>query len=389
MKKILFVINLLVALSLFGEVTPQILLREMGLPLLPAKQNLKHTDLEKQLSRYRIRFSGNVVKRTAFISGRKIFGILAKELQIISDANGNVRQVDIIFNNKGDTKERAKSRIHDDARGLRRKLIQLLGPWSKEKFGAKGFETKVFEWTHGSVKFQLEYVRKEYTILHIVYSGDPSGPESKRSITPVLTATLKKNVVKRENGDVFIDNIPMVDQGPKGYCVVATMERNLIYFGIKNVSQHQLADAAKTGRGGGTYIADLLVAMRKFSREYGFDVVSFKGLSIKTISKYIDKGVPVLWSMYHNDSYFYVVKKSRTERERFENLKMWLRSLRRHRVRSRGAAHVCLIIGYNKETDEIAVSNSWGDNEIKPGWVPLKFARKVSQGTCCVLVPKE
>ena len=37
-------------------------------------------------------------------------------------------------------------------------------------------------------------------------------------------------VINKNNGDVLIENIPMVDQGPKGYCVPATWERYLRYF---------------------------------------------------------------------------------------------------------------------------------------------------------------
>ena len=41
--------------------------------------------------------------------------------------------------------------------------------------------------------------------------------------------------------------------------------------------------------------------------------------------------------------------------------------------------HMCLIIGYNRETNEIAVSNSWGDAHIAPLWIPMKAASKVSR----------
>ncbi len=58
----------------------------------------------------------------------------------------------------------------------------------------------------------------------------------------VKVSELPKNVV-RENGDVFIKGIPMVDQGPKGYCVVATAQRLLEYYGIP-ADQHQIAQVA-------------------------------------------------------------------------------------------------------------------------------------------------
>ncbi|MEQ1748666.1 MAG: hypothetical protein ABL974_04550 [Prosthecobacter sp.] len=43
----------------------------------------------------------------------------------------------------------------------------------------------------------------------------------------------------------------MVDQGPKGYCAVATAERVFTYYDIP-VDQHEMAQEADTGSGGGT-----------------------------------------------------------------------------------------------------------------------------------------
>jgi hypothetical protein len=51
-------------------------------------------------------------------------------------------------------------------------------------------------------------------------------------------------------------------------------------------------------------------------------------------------------------------------------------------------AHACLIIGYNKITGELAVSNSWGAAENAPSWIPIKAAEKASQCNGFVLIPK-
>ena len=41
--------------------------------------------------------------------------------------------------------------------------------------------------------------------------------------------------------------------------------------------------------------------------------------------------------------------------------------------------HACLIIGYNEDTGEIAVSDSWGA-EYEERWVSAEHAQQVSQG---------
>ena len=56
---------------------------------------------------------------------------------------------------------------------------------------------------------------------------------------------------------------------------------------------------------------------------------------------------------------------------------------RRFRV-DRASGHVCMIIGHNKQTGEIAVSDSWGP-EYAERWVTPEEARAVSQGTFQVI----
>ena len=53
------------------------------------------------------------------------------------------------------------------------------------------------------------------------------------------------------------------------------------------------------------------------------------------------------------------------------------RAARRFRV-ERETGHVCMIIGYNKQTGEIAVSDSWGP-EYAERWVTPEEASAVSQ----------
>ena len=387
MKKFLLLSGLLVSFSLFGEITQQTVIDAIGLPLVGAEPGLTHADLEKKLQHKGIKFNGSPVKRTAFINGIKILGIPAKELQIISDRDGKIEQIDIIYSNKGDTAKYIKSKIRDDASTLKKKLTDLFGSDKKEKFGSEGVGLKVSAWYYGDIKFLLEFVHKEYTILHIIYSGKVQiDRKSKEQIT---LSSLQKNIVRKDNGDVFIENIPMVNQGSKGYCAVASLERVLLYCGIKNVTQHQLADIANTGNGGGTNFTNLQNATNKVTKKYKFDVKSCGEINFKSIKKYIDLGVPILWCMYTNDKYYAIVQKSRAERDSYKDLRTWIRSLKKQNVPSRGGAHICIIVGYNKKTGEIAVSNSWGDNEIKPGWVPLKTARKVSQGFSMVLLPEK
>lgn len=54
-----------------------------------------------------------------------------------------------------------------------------------------------------------------------------------------------KSRVKREGTKAVLDTMPMVDQGSKGYCAVASFERVLRYYGA-DVDMHDLANLAET-----------------------------------------------------------------------------------------------------------------------------------------------
>ena len=64
----------------------------------------------------------------------------------------------------------------------------------------------------------------------------------------------------RKEGDVYIDGIPMVDQGQKGYCVVASAARVFGYYQIA-VDQHEIAQIASSSAEGGTSMGAMLDAL--------------------------------------------------------------------------------------------------------------------------------
>ncbi|MDB6076749.1 MAG: hypothetical protein JWO82_496 [Akkermansiaceae bacterium] len=57
--------------------------------------------------------------------------------------------------------------------------------------------------------------------------------------------------VKHDGNYTYIDGVPMVDQGQKGYCVVASVERVARYFGA-DIDQHEMAQLANTDEDGTT-----------------------------------------------------------------------------------------------------------------------------------------
>lgn len=96
---------------------------------------------------------------------------------------------------------------------------------------------------------------------------------AKASKTSLGAKSIASNVVRVQSGsegrgiagDVFIDNIPMVDQGSKGYCAAATSERVLRYYGL-DIDEHEIGMAAGTSAEDGTsskQMHDSIVAVGK------------------------------------------------------------------------------------------------------------------------------
>ncbi len=204
--------------------------------------------------------------------------------------------------------------------------------------------------------------------------------KSSRGGAAVRLGDLPNNLVKSENGDVFIGNIPMVDQGDKGYCVVASTQRAFEYYGI-GADMHQIAQVTKADPNLGT--SSLLMAKALDSIDYRFktrlEIIGlggpgelsepikkkgeyFVGKKVderkfsKEIHSYIDNGLPLLWSLVLGIA------------PEIPQLNV-----------QAGGGHMRLIIGYNDKSGEIIFSDSWGaGHESKK--MKISDAYKVSTG---------
>ena len=383
------VIAIIVAIPqlVFPAVDAQSLNREAGLPLFDSDGEWSAPKLETSLRRNGIVMRGSRQVRTALLNRRIVFGVQAQEIKCVNTKDGKITVIDIIYFNKGDSgRKRLDGNIRDAARTLRRRLTSLAGKAERGKYGPKKMQNKVEVWKTDAAEFLLEFVPGEFTILHI---RKPLGAdENSDTVASTRNKDFSVNVRRNDFGDVAIFNIPMVDQGPKGYCVPATVERIFRYYGITQIDMHRIADAANTRKGGGTTIPAMLRAMAPLRREADLKEINCGDVNMNVIKKYIDKGIPLMWAMYTNTPYEKIRLQSLLARPKAESPEAWKKAIRRYRVPSSGGAHICLIVGYNEATGEIGVSNSWGERELIPTWVPIKIAKRVSQKETIVFLPR-
>lgn len=103
-------------------------------------------------------------------------------------------------------------------------------------------------------------------------------------------AKVKANVVKGMGGDVFIDNIPMVDQGKKGYCAAAVAERVLRYYG-NEIDEHEFAQRAGTSARSGTDTEDMVESVKRLGSKchLGYQELVRFSTSLKEVERDIEQ----------------------------------------------------------------------------------------------------
>lgn len=206
---------------------------------------------------------------------------------------------------------------------------------------------------------------------------------------------IKKNVKKDQDGFIFIDNIPMVDQGQRGYCAVATAERLLKYYG-KDIDQHTLAQLADTRTGGGTSAEAMFDMLRKMGLKFGVKAKTHVDFNAKIFLNLVEKynlqarkEKKVIINPVNNhvinveDIYNSMdpgtLRRSRCERDQvaFRNFladiekcvdqgiplawSVMLGIVKENpRLPQDRGGHLRIISGYNKTTKEIIYSDSWG-----------------------------
>jgi len=317
--------------------------------------------------------------------------------------NEKVNRVSIVFANKGDSfkalgngtehfekNEPTSSEIRkfeeimeNDVEIITSSLTSLLGNPSNQKFGEGESRTSVKRWDWSGHSFLLAYVPEEYVALSIetVEFSDDRGKLTRTSDSEIRKK-IRNCVEVRENSDVIINNIPMVDQGPKGYCAPATVERCMRFMGI-SADMYLLANIGKTSIGGGTSMKTLFGNIGRDIKRKGRSFDEYSGeIKMRIIKKHIDDGIPIIWGMHSTDQFNDIANHTTRMRnnEEWETYKKNIENIQKTKLsEDENRSHVVIIIGYNEETEEIAFSDSWGER-YKERWISLKQGKQISNG---------
>lgn len=348
----------------------------------------------------------------AFAKGYKLFGAMPYSVALYSDQEGLATSMSIVYANKGDfgstaglaldhfnggttaTANTLAAAMDQDDKTVSDALTSVLGAGKTERYGEGKTRRKVVRWDWNGQSFLLSNVEGEYVSLAIVPPAlADAGGKSSMTKDADVKKRLLDSIVKADNGDVSISQIPMVDQGPKGYCVPATFERAMRTMGLE-ADMYLLAMVGQSQAGGGTSVELLLDNVRHQVLSKGRRIKDepLSELRIRDVKRYIDQGIPIMWRLCSMSAYNEVADKNTATRKSVTDWKTYATEIA---TASAGFAkmdkpeaqyHLCMIIGYNEATQEIAVSDSWGPS-FERRWVPISVANWASNGGIFMILP--
>ncbi len=265
-------------------------------------------------------------------------------------------------------------------------LTKLFGEAKQTVFGTDEVtKENTLRWDWNDVSFLLTCQPNKYNLLRIVpISLADNDGRTERISRDDIGKKLSDAVEHRPNGDVVITQIPMADQGPKGYCVPATWERVLRYTGVPG-DMYTLSRIGNAGFNGGEAGADIAKQLDATLYDYGrhVQVLDLTKLDYVAIRHYIDDGVPIFWGV--NVHGYEPAEQRYSLCDRDKDWDQWQKLLDQARANAPEnppplpaiQGHQVLITGYNPTTKEIAWSDPWG-RSTQERWMTQEEAQHCS-----------
>lgn len=243
--------------------------------------------LNKYLIGVGYRDAGNNTMRLKTAGSLTIGELSPNEMDWVWDAKQeHPASLLIVLYNKGDDGNIDKKEFESQVKAAQAALDSICGVKGKKKAVAaneSGVKLRawVWEWENGAAMLEAHSTGRgkkdfEAEFIRLRMAKEMSGLERGSASDAGSRRELAANVKRTDEGDVWIDNIPMVDQGEKGYCLPATVARVFSYYGMDGVDMHAMASMCDTIAGGGTTISGMLEALEKIGSRFHVRVMTIK-----------------------------------------------------------------------------------------------------------------
>jgi Peptidase_C39 like family len=307
----------------------------------------------------------------------------------IQDANRQSFTGQLFYVSPG-MSQRCEKEIRADRDRLTQLLTSLLGT-SRTVILCPGSPTAERGqcWAINDTSLFLGYGGDNYIALRILPSQAFMDAQADRKNFMKTREELPRRIIRRDNGDVYLE-MPMIDQGPKGFCVPATLARVLRYYGLRG-DMDVIAKAANSSSSGGTSGVAAAAAVYAQLINAGAHIIpNSVGVFLGEIKAHIEQGQPIIWGMWPTQDFMNVAIKRNKERESVTDWNSWRKKINSEKAKAmqlgmkREMGHYALIIGYNQQSGEVAISSSWGEDWIAK-WVLIEEARAVTQSPGSVI----
>jgi hypothetical protein len=370
----------------------------------------KTQDLEPELTT--LRFEWNSAKQEVARSVMPGLAFHKHQLEeaILSFRDGRLAEARLLYFNRGDSGTLREDQFKELIDSITADLSALTGrqPANSGRDASNAVRAERRNWETDRSRYLLEWsatkgshlraipFRAEFIRLTVRPNSSvpvPIGAVPTTSRDLVMRFAGRDHVERIAGGDVKLKDLPMVDQGEKGYCVVASVERVMRYYGA-TVDQHELAQIANSDATRGTSTGAILSSLRKLTARLGVKVRSFHEWNSRDFLKVVDdynratkRGklapeVAISGYSLDPDAFFTQMKPEIYKEVRMKNDADFARfkrdiersidegtpllwSVRLGLVKETdlpqaAGGHMRIIIGYNNATNEILYSDSWG-----------------------------
>jgi len=299
-------------------------------------------------------------------------GTVPVEEAVVDFEDGKFLGITVSIYNRGDGRSISEEEFQDRYREMGRHLGEALAvrPTRRDSRPSHGLLTDGWMWISARGKAVLEHNAEappkgngniEFLRMRLARrdaGGVYEAATQERSAAAVRLSELPRNLKRSDEGDVYIPNVPMVDQGAKGYCVVASVQRLFEYYGIP-ADMHQLAQITGADPDRGTSPLETTRELRavdyRFRTRFECHAVrhgsglvqlvdnQYVGKEVpeaqfhRIVKRSIDEGIPVLWAL--ELGLFPEEPPSRIQT---------------------GGGHMRLLIGYNEDSNRYVFTDSWG-----------------------------
>jgi Peptidase_C39 like family len=341
-------------------------------------------------------------------------------------SSDKLSNVTVSFYNRGDAGEMRREQFEE----LVRKSADALSAFTGQKYVERGKDASSavkalgLIWDTDKSRFVLEYsFTREVKSRNIPYRAefvrlDVTAPQQKQTLLSGVTSAgtpqprNRGNIKREPDGDVIVDAIPMVDQGEKGYCVVASVERVMRYYG-NDVDEHELAQIANSSASEGTSMDAMIGSLKKLTARLRIKTRVIEEMNVRSLldmiadyNRHARRGkrapeidtsgaildVGQIYGRMNVDVLREVRTKNKSAMNRFQRTVeahiqegvplLWcvmLGLVPEANIPQGAGGHMRLIIGYNTKAAEVIYSDSWGPgHEVKR--MPLADAWTITTG---------